>query len=431
MRILYVSQYYPPDMGAPSARVSELARHWQASGHEVTVLTAVSHHPHGKKRPEDRRVAWRRERDGDVDLVRTYVFAARNAGFFWRIVSFLSFMLAAMVAGMFLRRRYDVVIATSPQLFTGIAGWWLARFHRAKFIFEVRDLWPESIVGVGAMQESAVIAGLERLARWLYVTADLVVTVGSGYRRRIIEKYGIPANKIRVVTNGVDLSKFNFRNSDREKVRRMHGWEAEFVVLYLGTEGMAHGLEFVLDAAEKSRDAAGLRFVFVGDGAERPALQLEAERRGLTNVTFLPAQLREKVVGYYAAADVCLVPLRRVELFADVVPSKMFEIMAMERPIIVSVDGFARDQVIRANAGIAIEPENADSLANAIDKLRTNPGWTNELGRNGRPFVARHFCRKMLADSYLRILAPLVTPSSAEVVTLPLPEPAAARKAAA
>lgn len=431
MRILYVSQYYPPDMGAPSARVSELARHWQSMGHQVTVLTAVSHHPHGKKRPEDRGVLFRRERDGEVEVVRTYVLAARNAGFFWRIVSFVSFMLAAMLAGLFLGRRHDVVIATSPQLFTGVAGWWLARAHRAKFLFEVRDLWPESIVGVGAMQESVVIAGLERLARWLYATADLVVTVGVGYRRRIIDKYGIEKEKIRVVTNGVDLEKFTYRDSDRERVRRVHGWEAEFIVLYLGTEGMAHGLEFVLDAAERSRGVPGLRFVFVGDGAERPHLQQIAEERGLTNVTFLPAQLRDAVVGYYAAADVCLVPLRGVELFADVVPSKMFEIMAMNRPIIVSVAGFARDQVLRAGAGLAIEPENADSLARAVEQLRANPEWARFLGENGRPFVTRHYCRKMLAECYLRLLEPLVAPTTAETETVSYPTQRPARRLAA
>lgn len=421
MKILYVSQYYPPEIGAPAARVSELAREWSKRGHAVTVLTAFPHHPHGRKRAEDVGVLTRRERDGEVDLVRTYVFAAANKGFFWRIVSYLSFMASAMFIGMWRVGRPDVVIATSPQLFTAVAGWWISRCLGAPFLFEVRDLWPESIVTVGAMRESRAIGALKRLASWLYRSADRIVTVGPGYRRRILAHYPVPAEKIDVVTNGVDLGLFQFQETDRAEYRRRLEVDRETVVLYLGTHGMAHGLDFVLSAAE--RFDRNVRFVFVGDGAEKEDLQKQSERQGLTNVRFIPAQDKSAVVGYYAASDICLVPLRKVDLFQDVLPSKIFEIMGMARPIVLSVDGDARHEVERAGAGVFVEPENVEALVAAIDSLHHDPARREQLGRNGRQFVETYYRRGALARKYLGLLDDVVrrhrSPNSATVPTSP------------
>ncbi|MGL5098084.1 MAG: glycosyltransferase family 4 protein, partial [Planctomycetia bacterium] len=369
MKILYVSQYYPPEIGAPSARVSELSREWAKRGHDVTVLTAFPHHPHGVKRPEDRWTLTRRETDPvepTVTVVRTYVYAARNAGFLWRTLSYVSFMLSAVFVGLFRVGRPDVVVATSPQLFTAVAGWCLARLMGVPWVFEVRDLWPESIVTVGAMKEGFLVTRLKGLAAFLYRAADGIVTVGDGYRRRILQDYAVDPAKFAVVTNGVDLGRFRFDQAERDTVRTTRGWSEETVALYLGTHGMAHGLDFVLEAAHRLRDAVvdgrRLRFVFVGDGAEKASLERQARERGLANVTFLPQQGKDAVVGLYAAADVCLVPLRKVDLFRDVLPSKLFEIMGMERAILLSVDGDARAEVERAGAGLFVEPENIDAL---------------------------------------------------------------------
>lgn len=404
MRILYVSQYYPPEMGAPSARVSELAREWVARGHQVTVLTAFPHHPHGFKRPEDRRVLTRREKDGAVDVVRTYVFAAKNAGFLMRIASYVSFMMSAIIIGGFRVGRPDVVIATSPQLFTGVAGRVLALLKRRSFVFEVRDLWPESIVTVGAMREGLAIRMLKRLAAWLYRSADRIVTVGEGYRRGILAGYRVDPAKISVVTNGVELNHYSFSPEDRERIRRERNWQDETVVLYLGTHGMAHGLDFVLNAAGRAAVASKLRFVFVGDGAEKANLQKQAADMKLENVTFLPPVDKRGVVDLYAASDICLVPLRRVDLFKDVLPSKIFEIMAMRRPIVISVDGEARKEVERANAGIYVEPENVEQLCAAVEALRSDPAMSVKLGNNGRKHVERYFSRGVLAQRYLTLL---------------------------
>ena len=208
MRILYVSQYYPPEACAPATRVCELAHEWSRRGHQVTVLTAFPHHPHGTKRVQDRRVIHRSERDGPVRLVRTYVLAARNAGFLLRALSYCSFMLSAILIGTWRVGRPDVVIATSPQLLTAIAGWWISRVKRVPFVMEVRDLWPESIIAVGAMREGAAVGFLRGIARWLYRSADRIVTVGAGYRRQILQRYPIVPERVEVITNGVKIERF-------------------------------------------------------------------------------------------------------------------------------------------------------------------------------------------------------------------------------
>lgn len=411
MRILYVSQYYPPDIGAPSARVSELAREWSTAGHDVTVLTAFSHHPHGKRLPEDRWRWWRWEQDGSVRVLRVSLYAAANAGFFWRIVSFLSFMLSAMLYGTLMAPKTDVVIATSPQLFTGVAGWWLALMRRARFIFEVRDLWPESIVSVGAMRPSRVIRGLERLTQWLYDTADRIVVVSEGYRGHITEKYGIDSSKIDVISNGVDPRKFQLDPKDRARTREQLGCQDELLVLYLGTHGMAHGLDVVLEAAERlqrpqacATNDRPVRFLLIGDGAERSRLVDMAQQQRLSNVMILGPQDRDRVVSFYAAADICLVPLRRLQLFEQVLPSKLFEIMAMQRPLILSIQGRAKALVEKAAAGVTIPPEDPEALATAITSLAACSAAREEMGRRGRELVLAHYDRRKLATAYLRLL---------------------------
>lgn len=411
MKILYISQYYPPEMGAPSARVSELARDWARRGHDVTVLTAFPHHPHGVKDPGDRGVLTRAEQDGDVRVVRTYVYATRNSGFVKRTLSYLSFMFSAVLIGTWRVGRPDVVIATSPQLFTAVAGRAISWLKWRPFVFEVRDLWPESIVTVGAMKDSLAIRCLKALAHGLYRSCQRIVTVGEGYARGIHEGYGVPKEKMDVVTNGVDLNLYQPDEDARQRLRAEHQLGEKKVVLYLGTHGMAHGLNFVLEAAKRLKDRQNLHFVFVGDGAEKPALVRQAQDTDLENVTFMPPVGKEDVVAWYAASDMCLVPLRKVDLFRDVLPSKLFEIMSMRRPIVLSVDGESRKVVERAEAGVFVEPENVDALVGAVIALCDDDAKRQRLGENGRRHVEEFYSRTVLAGRYLSVLDRLVRES--------------------
>ncbi len=404
MRILYVSQYFPPEMGAPSARVFDLAKEWVRLGHQVTVLTAFANHPLGVKAREDRRVLTRRESTGGVDVVRTYVYATANKGTAKRMLSYASFMLSATVLGFFRCRRPDVVIATSPQLLCGVAGYLLAKLMRVPFVFEVRDLWPETMVAIDVMNEqNLVIRGLRALAGNLYRRCHRIVTVGEGYAHSIHELYGIDPRKMSVVHNGIDVDLFHPGRKDNE-IRREYGWSDKFVSMYLGTHGMCHGLDCVLKLARNLRHDKTKLFVFVGEGAEKDQLKQLAARWKLPNVQFIDQQPRERVSRFYAACDAGIVCLRNSSRFREVLPSKIFEYLGMERPILLSVEGEARQLVEQARAGICVAPEDVDAMTAGIEQLCQDPQRLAQMGQNGRAYVRQHFDRRQLAQKYLGIL---------------------------
>jgi glycosyltransferase involved in cell wall biosynthesis len=397
-------------MGAPAARVYELAREWVRSGHTVTVLTAFAHHPTGVKAPADRGVITRRESVDGIDVVRTYVYAAANKGTAKRMASYASFMLSAAVIGPWRVRRPDVVVATSPQLLCGVAGYALARGLRAPFVFEVRDLWPESILAVEAMREGWFIRALKGVARFLYTHSSRIVTVGDGYRRGIHTRYGIPEENMDVIRNGIDTSLFVPGPRDNA-VRAEYGWGDRFVAMYVGTHGMAHGLASVLEAARSLKDDASLLFVFVGEGAEKDALKRQAVDWGLSNVQFIDQQPKARVPLFYAACDLGLVTLRDTPLFQEVLPSKIFEYLGMERPIVLAVGGEARKVVEAAGAGEYVPPGDGAALAAAVRRLAADRARLVAMGRAGRAYVLEHFDRGRLAGDYLDVLARIVRPS--------------------
>lgn len=307
-------------------------------------------------------------------------------------------------------RRPDVVIATSPQLLCGAAGRLIAASRGAPFVFEVRDLWPESIVAVGALSaNNPVVRGLTLLEEHLYGAARAVVVVTDGFRVKLASR-GVDARKIFVVKNGVDLSRFVPASRDTALRRRL-GFGDRFVASYVGTHGMAHALDTVLDAARALLPRDGVRFLFVGEGAERARLEERAKRDGLSNVTFLGALPRDSMNEVYATSDACLVPLRKSELFRTVLPSKIFEILAMERPIVISVDGEARRLVEASGGGLFAPPEDAQALVRCIEILADDPGRCREMAVKGRGFVEREFDREALARRYLEILSQCVRPS--------------------
>jgi colanic acid biosynthesis glycosyl transferase WcaI len=403
MRILYVSQYFPPEMGAPAARVHELSREWVRLGHDVTVLTAFAHHPTGVKAPRDWGVLTRRESVDGIRLLRTYVYAAANKGALKRMLSYASFMLSAATIGRLRVPRPDVVVATSPQLLCAAAGWFLARTLRTPFVFEVRDLWPESILAVEALRESSLIRAMKRLALFLYRHCDRIVTVGDGYRRGIHDRYGIPEAEMDVVRNGIDLSLFVPGSRDNG-VRKFYGWGDRFVIMYVGTHGMAHGLHQVLEAAHALRGEPDKVFVFVGEGAEKDNLKRQAARWQLPNVHFIDQQPKHRIPLFYAACDLGLVTLRDAPLFQEVLPSKIFEYFGMERPILLNVGGEARQVVETARGGVYVPSGDVPALVRAIRELAGRRTELKEMGRRGRRYVLEHFDRRVLAKRYLDIL---------------------------
>jgi glycosyltransferase involved in cell wall biosynthesis len=315
-------------------------------------------------------------------------------------------MIAACIASLFVRP--DVVIATSPQFFCGLAGSVVSWLKRLPFILEVRDIWPESITAVGAMKISFLVRQLQLLERLMYATATHIVTVGDGYKDRLLER-GVPGAKVTVVTNGVDRHVF-FRRDPDPSIRSRHGIDGQFLCAYVGTIGMACGLDVVLRAARilKQTGRSHIRFLLVGDGAVREVLERKARAEGLENVVFAGLRQKHEIPLYLAAADACLIHLRKMELFRSVLPSKMFEAAAMAKPIILGVEGSAASLLHRCGGGICVEPENESELVEAVAQLAERPGHAKVLGESAREFVLKHFDRDPLSRRYLNLVTGIV-----------------------
>lgn len=407
LKVLYISHYFPPEVNAPAVRVSETAERWAQRGADVTVLTCFPNHPSGIIPEEYRGYKHLLEVRNNVRIVRTYVYAAPNAGIIRRIINYFSFMLSSIILGFRQVGEPDVIIATSPQFFVAIAGYILSRLKRCKFIFEVRDIWPEEIVAVGAMTNRIAIRTLEAIEVFLYKKADLIVAVAQG-TIDLLAKKGISQSKIALVPNGVNMNLFQSGSdglSIRRKLRKPH----DFLVGYIGTHGMAHRLDIVLEAAEILRNNRGITFLFVGDGAEKSELMLRAENLQLPNVIFHDQVERAEVPDYYRACDVCLVPLRKADLFTKNIPSKIYEIMAAGKPIIISTEGESRRLIENAGAGLAVRPEDAGDLAEKIMILFNDRELCRNSGRNGYSFALANCSRNRLADQYLEILQKVVS----------------------
>ena len=407
VKILYVSQYFPPEMGAPAARAAELSRHWARMDHEVTVLTGFPNHPTGVV-PEDWQSRFHHlhftETVDGVRVVRTWLWPLPNRKAHDRIRNYASFCVSAAIAGMALPKP-EVVIATSPQLLCALAGWWIALWKRVPFVFEVRDLWPESLAAVGAGAEGTLLhRTLGAIAGFLYRHAARIVVVSPAFKDHLMRCWGVPAERIFIVENGVETDLFCFDSAALE-VRKQLKVEDRFLICYIGTIGNAHGLETLVVAAEQLQTAlSNATFLLIGEGAEKERIEKLAAKRSLTNILFLGQQPRERIPAYISAADLCLVMLKRAELFKTVIPTKLLEYMACERPVIVAVDGQARRIIEEAGAGVFVEPENGAALVNAILALAKNPEHRQEMGVSGRQYILNKLSREKTARDYITVL---------------------------
>jgi colanic acid biosynthesis glycosyl transferase WcaI len=409
VKILYVSQYFPPEMGAPAARAAELAQHWAQAAHEVSLLTGFPNHPTGVVPPEWRARLRRltyRENVGGINVFRTWLWPLPNRKAHERMRNYASFFFSAALRGLTLPRP-DVIVATSPQLLVGLAGWWISFTRQIPFVFEVRDLWPESLAAVGAGgDDSLLYHALSAVAKFLYQRADLIVVVAPAFKNHLMQHWHVPAEKIAVVENGVETDLFAPQpESVNQAMRQQLGAHGKFLVCYVGTMGHAHGLETLLDAASQlQHQNPDVLFLLVGEGAEKARIKALAQTRGLSNVNFLDQQPRQRIPAFISASDACLVLLKKTDVFKTVIPTKMLEFMSCARPVILGVDGQARQIVEEAGAGLAIEPENAGALVQSIQRLAANPELRAGLGQKGREHILRYFSRSQTARKYIQIL---------------------------
>ncbi|WP_243657497.1 glycosyltransferase family 4 protein [Parafrankia sp. BMG5.11] len=403
-RVLLVTHYFPPEVGAPQARLSETARAWAADGLDVTVLTGLPNHPTGVVPAAYRRTLRRVEHIDGYRVVRTWLYATPNEGVLLKTLGHLSFMVTSVVLGARSAGPTDVVVVSSPTFFSLGSAWVLARLRRARLVVEVRDLWPAIFIQLGVIRNRWIIATLEWLELAAYRAADAVVTVTEGFRENIIGR-GIPAAKVHTIPNGVDVTRFRPDPEDQRaaipRIReRLGARPDDLLVLYIGAHGISQGLVFVADAAEQlGREGAPVHFAFVGEGADKQRLAAHVARHRLTNTTLHPAVARDEVPSLLAAADICLVLLRDVPLFNTFIPSKMFEMLAAGRPVIGAVRGEAAR--ILADAGaVVVPPEDPNALAAAIKALSTSPRRRAQMGHTGHTHVVAHFNRADLARRY-------------------------------
>jgi glycosyltransferase involved in cell wall biosynthesis len=403
LHILFLTDNFPPEVNAPASRTFEHCREWVKAGHRVTVVTCAPNFPKGKVFDGYQNRLWSRETMDGIDVVRVWSYVTANEGFLRRILDYQSYMVTATIASLFIR-RVDLVIGTSPQFFTACAAYVVSRLKFRPYIFELRDLWPESIKAVGAMKNARAIALLESLELFLYRKIARVVSVTQSFKNILVRR-GIDAAKIEVVTNGVDLSNFKPRAKDAALTKEL-GLEGAFVAGYIGTHGLAHGLETLLAAAEKLR-GKGFVFLFLGDGARKQALRDQAAAMKLDNVVFIDSVSKADVARYWSLLDVSVIHLKKTDLFTTVIPSKLFESMGMGLPVLHGVAGESADIVRAEGAGIPFTPESADELAAALERLKSNPAELEQF-RTSCLKGAQHYDRTNLALKMLRVLEAVV-----------------------
>ena len=414
MHILFLSHYFPPEVNAPASRTYEHCRQWVRDGHQVTVVTCAPNHPRGKVYAGYTNAPWGREQKDGIGVVRVWTYVTPNEGFLRRTLNYISYLIATVLAAPFLP-RVDIVISTSPQFFNGLAGYFVSRVKRVPWVLEIRDLWPESILAVGAIKSRPIMRVLEWLELFAYRKADRIVPVTDAFQQ-YMERKGIPASKIAVIKNGADLTLY------RPVIGRNHlaetlGLQGKFVASYFGTHGMAHHLETILYAAQRLTDYPNIIFLLAGDGAERNRLMALCQELRLTNVIMLEQQPKDQMPWLWALSSVSLILLRKSDLFRTVIPSKLFESMAMEKPVILGVEGESAEILKAAEAGYCIEPENVEQLRDRIFTLHVNNSLCDQLDKNGRTHVMKNFDRIELARDYEEIIKKLAGKQSVDIVS--------------
>lgn len=406
MHILFLTDNFVPETNAPATRTWEHTRRWVQAGHQVTVITGAPNFPAGKVFPGYRNRLYTTETLEGVRVIRVWTYITANEGFLRRTLDYLSFMVTGGLAALFVRKP-DVIIATSPQFFNALGGCLVSLLRRKPFVFELRDLWPDSIVAVGAMKDGVALRLLRRLEYWLYRRARLIVSVTHSFKR-ILSANGIPEEKIVVIPNGVDPEAFTPGPKPADLEAKL-GLQGKFVAAYVGTIGMAHGLGTLLDAAEMLRERKDIAFVLVGTGAEKARLEADARARRLDNVIFVGAVDKETVKQYWRLCDVALVLLKDTPLFEHVIPSKIFEAWGTGRPVVLGVRGESAEMVNAAGGGVTIPPEDADRLAASLTTLAGDRAAAESTGHLGRKYVEAQYDRGRLSARMLALLASKLT----------------------
>lgn len=415
MKIIFFTENFPPETNAAATRVYERALYWIRWGHDVTVITCNPNFPHGRIFEGYQNNYCTENMDG-IRIVRVRTYVSPNRGFLRRIADFLSFMVNGYRAA---KREPcpDIVVSTSPQFFTAVAAWWFAKRRKLKYVFELGDLWPASIAAVGAMRANFALRLIEALELKMYRDADAIIALTQSFKDNLTSR-GIPDGKISVVINGVDLWRYTPRPRNAKLAQQAKFADSACVFGYIGTHGMAHALNNVLDAAALVHDRQDIQFLFVGAGAERNDLIERAHQEGLSNVVFLEAQPKERMPDVWSLCDVALVHLKSSEVFAGVIPSKIFEAMGMKLPILFAgPKGEGSRIVSNAKAGLIVNAEDPEALAESALKFADDAAMRVEMSKHSAAAAPR-YSRETQAKHMIEVLQAVVDGNSQTVARI-------------
>ena len=403
MKILFITDNFTPEVNAPATRTYEHCKEWiKDKGVKVTIITCNPNFPHGKIYDGYKNKLYQKEYIDGIEIIRVWSYITSNSGFVKRVLDYISFGIMAFFIGLF--KSHDIIVATSPQFFTTWAAWGISKIRRKPWIFELRDLWPESIKTVGAMKQGKIINILEKIELGLYKDSTKVVAVTDAFKTNLISR-GIPENKIEVVTNGSNLELFTLKHKDLDLLQKLN-LENKFIIGYIGTHGMAHSLDFIVSTLSKIEDES-LHFLFIGDGAMKQNIMKIADTLRLKNITFLSPIAKEEVPKYLSIIDVSLAPLKKEDNFKTVIPSKIFEASAMQKPTLLGVEGQAQEIIEKYNAGLCFEPENEKDFLEKLNILKSDNLKYQQL-QKGCKLLSIEFDRKKLSQKMLDIIKKLI-----------------------
>ena len=404
MNVLLIHQYFLEEDDPGGSRWNELTRVWTEMGHSVTVLGGMIHANGKEKKAEYKGKHFVKKQQGAVNVWRCHVSEAYNKHFVGRLWGYFSFMFSSAYAGLFKAKgKFDVVIVTSPPLFVGASGFLVSRLRGMPFVFEVRDLWPESAIDTGVLTNKMVI----KLAYWvegfIYKKAKLINVLTPAFYKALKEKKGIPDNKLIQISNASDfsLSEKLLSDFDRDGFRKEHNMDGHFVITYVGAHGVANHLEQVLDAGEALKDTNVL-FLLIGQGMEKDRLIKMAQDRKVTNVRFLDSVPKAEVFRYIIASEMGASVLKRVDTFKTVYSNKTFDYMSCKKPILMAIDGVSRELLEDAGAGTYVEPENTSEYNRIIRMYLANPELLKIQGESGYKYAKENFDREVLAKKYIQ-----------------------------
>lgn len=402
MKIIVICHYFPPEIGAPSARLYEMSKRWVELGNEVHIVTCFPNHPTGIIPDEYKGLKYKLENMDGIHVHRNYVYATPNKGFIKKTLGHISFMFSSVFFSMKKIDKPDVIITSSPTFFSIFSGYWYSLRKKADFVLEIRDLWPAAMIELGVLKEGFVTKVLEKMELFFYRKSKKLIMVTQSFKDNVVNR-GISGDKVHVITNGFNQDLFYPKEKNQELIIK-YNLHDKFVISYVGAHGISQNLSTVLEVAKKLRAYKNIEFVFVGEGAEKDKLKQIVREEELPNVQFIDAQPKERIPDFYNSSDLCLIPLKNIELFKTFIPSKMFEIMACGVPIVASLEGEAAQILEESKAALVVKPDNTNEIAAAIEELINYKEKYSQMKANGPEFVEKNYSRNKLAERYLEVI---------------------------